>query len=77
MTKKKTAISSTTTRTSADIEYQYLQFLAESGMLAKTPPDWISHDNCHCRNQECPKKDTCRRYKLYLEDQAGDRKSVV
>ena len=57
------------TRTSKDVEFQYLQFLAEEGL--GSTPRWISHDNCHCRNEECPKKDTCRRYKLYLEDKAG------
>ena len=58
-------------KTANDIEFQYLQFLAGAGLLKRPTPDWISHDNCHCRNEGCPRKDTCRRYKLYLEDKAG------
>lgn len=34
---------------------------------------FISHDYCHCANEECPKKDTCQRYILYLEDKNGYR----
>lgn len=71
MTKTKTKTPKTTTQKSADIEYEYLKYLAKKGFIGGETPDWISHDNCHCRNEECPKKDTCRRYKLYLEDKAG------
>jgi len=31
----------------------------------------MSHDYCHCHNDECPLRSSCFRYFLYLEDKNG------
>lgn len=44
--------------------------------MSKEEFNWILHDHAHCRAENCTKKDTCFRYKLYLEDLKSDGGSL-
>lgn len=32
----------------------------------------MNHDFAHCQNEDCPLKESCGRYRLYLKDKKGE-----